>query len=362
MPDYYVGLMSGTSLDGVDAVIAAARGERLRFVEHLYLPYSAGLRERVLALHESGEDELHRAALVGNELAATYARAVRTLLARSRVNAREVAAVGCHGQTVRHRPDAGYTTQLVNGALLAELTGITAVCDFRSRDIAAGGEGAPLAPAFHEAMFRSRSQNRAIVNIGGIANITCLPARGKITGSDCGPGNVLLDAWMHAKRGARFDRNGNWAASGRVIPPLLRDLRSHPFFRRRAPKSTGREEFNLAWLRRSLAGGERAADVQATLLELTATTIAQALRACRPPSREIYLCGGGARNGSLLARLAALLPGKAVRATDALGISAQHVEALAFAWLARQALRGKPGNVPSVTGAGLRVLGAIYRA
>ena len=363
MPECYIGLMSGTSLDGVDAVIAAARGDGLRFIAHAYLAYPHSLRKRLLALHGPARDELHRAALIANELAATYAKALKTLLARSRVRAGEVAAVGCHGQTIRHRPDAGYTTQLVNGALLAELTGITAVCDFRSRDIAAGGEGAPLAPAFHEARFRSRSRNRAIVNIGGIANITCLPAHGAVTGFDCGPGNVLLDAWIGEKRGAAFDVDGKWAASGRIDPRLLQKLLSHPFIRRRPPKSTGRGEFNLAWVKRSLAGTERAPDVQATLLELTATTIARALRGCRPRPDEVYLCGGGARNGALLARVASLLPDRTVRTIDALGVAAEHVEALAFAWLARQALEGKPGNIPAVTGArGPRVLGAIYRA
>lgn len=362
MPEYYAGLMSGTSLDGIDAVIAAAHGGRLRLIAHAYLAYPRSVRKQLLALHGPAGDELHRAALIANELAVSYGKALKTLLARSGIRAGGVAAVGCHGQTIRHRPDAGYTTQLVNGALLAELTGITVVCDFRSRDIAAGGEGAPLAPAFHEASFRSRSRNRAIVNIGGIANITCLPARGSVTGFDCGPGNVLLDAWIDEKRGTAFDIDGKWAARGRVDPRLLQRLLSHPFIRREPPKSTGRGEFNLAWLKRSLAGTERAPDVQATLLEFTATTIARALRACRPGPDEVYLCGGGARNGALLARLASLLPDRTVGTVDALGVAAEHVEALAFAWLARQALKGKPGNVPAVTGArGPRVLGAIYR-
>jgi anhydro-N-acetylmuramic acid kinase len=363
MPEYYAGLMSGTSLDGVDAVVAATRGERLRVLGSLHRTFPAALRRRLLDLHGPGADELHRAALVANELSAIYAKALTALLARSRIGASHVAAVGCHGQTIRHRPGAGYTTQLVNGALLAELTGITAVCDFRSRDIAAGGEGAPLAPAFHEAAFRSRSRNRAIVNLGGIANITCLPARGRVTGFDCGPGNMLMDAWIQESRGAPFDSGGEWAASGRMDTPLLRKLLSHPFLRRRPPKSAGRAEFNLAWLRRSLAGAKRPADVQATLLEFTAITIARALRACRPPAKEIYLCGGGARNRALVARLASLLPGRTVASTETLGVAAEHVEALAFAWLARRALEGKAGNVPAVTGArGPRLLGAIYRA
>lgn len=363
MPELYIGLMSGTSLDGVDAVLAAGRGKHLQLLNSVHLSYPAGLRRRLLALHRPGNDELHRAVVLGNELAALYAAAVRALLARAAVRARAVVAIGCHGQTVRHRPDAGYTLQLVNGALLAELTRISVVCDFRSRDIAAGGEGAPLVPAFHRAMFGSPRGDRTIVNVGGIANVTCLPARGSVTGFDCGPGNCLLDAWILERRRKRYDRNGAWAARGSVIPRLLRKLLAHPFFRRQPPKSTGRDEFNLKWLQRALTGRERAVDVQATLLELTATAIARAVRRHYAGAREVFICGGGARNRALLARLAALLPGKRVATTGALGIAPEHVEALAFAWLARQALNEKPGNLPAVTGArGPRVLGAIYPA
>lgn len=363
MSEYYVGLMSGTSLDGVDAVLAAARGGRLRLVEHVRLPFSAGVKKRLLALHQSGRDELHRAALLANELSDLYAVAVRRVLARGAMRAGAIAAIGCHGQTVRHRPRAGYTLQLVNGARLAERTGVTVACDFRSRDIAAGGEGAPLAPAFHRAMFASPRRGRAIVNIGGIANVTWLPARGTITGFDCGPGNCLLDAWIQHTRRKPFDAHGAWAARGRVIPRLLMDLLAHPFIRRRPPKSTGRDEFDLRWVRRFLSGREQAADVQATLLEFTARTIALAVRSRCAAAAEVFVCGGGARNRALLARLAALLPGKRIATTAALGIEPGHVEALAFAWLARQLLRRRPGNLPAVTGAkGPRVLGAIYPA
>jgi anhydro-N-acetylmuramic acid kinase len=361
MPDYYIGLMSGTSLDGVDAVLAGSRGTRVRLRENVHLPYPSGLRARLLALLEAGPDELHRSALLANELSALYASAVRRLLTRARVSARAVAAIGCHGQTVRHRPQAGYTLQLVNGARLAERTGITVVCDFRSRDIAAGGEGAPLAPAFHRALFADPRRSRVIVNIGGIANITCLPARGAVTGFDCGPGNCLLDAWIRLKRRKSYDAGGTWAASGRVIPSLLKKLLAHPFIRRRPPKSTGRDEFNLRWVKRVLSGDEQAADVQATLLEFTATGIARAVRSHCAGTREIFVCGGGARNRALLARLTALLPGTRIATTAALGVEPEHVEALAFAGLARQALRREPGNLPAVTGArGPRVLGAIY--
>src|SRR5512134_1574372 len=361
MPDYYVGLMSGTSLDGVDAALAATRGGRLLQLRSVHLPFPAKLRSRLLGLQESGYDELHRAALLSNELSDLYAGAIRRLLARAGVAARAIAAIGCHGQTVRHRPADGYTLQLVNGARLAEQSGISVVCDFRSRDIAASGEGAPLVPAFHRAMFANARRSRAVVNVGGIANLTSLPARGTVTGFDCGPGNCLLDAWIREKRRKRYDARGAWAARGRVIAPLLAKLLAHSFFRRRPPKSTGREEFNLSWVKRALSGRERAADVQATLTELTAVTIARAVRRYCAGAREVFVCGGGSRNRALLARLAGLLPRIRVATTAALGIEPQHVEALAFAWLARQALRREPGNLPAVTGArGLRVLGAIY--
>ena len=361
MSELYIGVMSGTSLDGVDAVLAIAHGRQLRLVECVHTAFPAPLRLRLLALQQSAGDELHRSALLANEISDIYAVAVRRLLARAGVAARAIAAIGCHGQTVRHRPREGYTLQLVNGARLAERCGITVVCDFRSRDIAAGGEGAPLVPAFHQAMFRHPRRNRALINVGGIANVTCLPATGRVTGFDCGPGNCLLDAWIRTSRRMPYDADGAWAASGRVVPRLLTRLLAHPFLRRRPPKSTGHEEFNLPWLRHMLSGNERAADVQATLLELAALPIARAVRRRCGSAREVFVCGGGARNRALLARLAELLPGKRVVTTAALGIDPQHVEALAFAWLARQALRNRPGNLPAVTGArGPRVLGAIY--
>jgi anhydro-N-acetylmuramic acid kinase len=312
-------------------------------------------------LQQRGNDELHLAAVLANELSDLYAGAVRRLLARARVGARAVAAIGCHGQTVRHRPGDGYTLQLVNGARLAERSGITVVCDFRSRDVAAGGEGAPLAPAFHRALFGTAHRSRVIVNVGGIANLTSLPARGTVSGFDCGPGNCLLDIWIKKRRGKHYDRSGAWAARGTVVPRLLTKLLAHPFLQRRPPKSTGREEFSLRWLERALAGSERPVDVQATLLELTAVTIARAVRSYCADAREVFVCGGGAYNRALLARLATSLSGKRVATTAALGIEPEHVEALAFAWLAREALMRRPGNLPAVTGArGPRVLGAIY--
>lgn len=361
MSELYIGLMSGTSLDGVDAVLADLRGGRSRLLASTSLAFPATLRARLVELHTPGKNELHRAALLANELSENYAVAVQRTLRRAHVSAGAVGAIGCHGQTVRHRPRDGYTLQLINGAALAEATGIPVICDFRSRDIAAGGEGAPLAPAFHHAMFASHRQNRVVVNIGGIANLTRLPARGKVTGFDCGPGNCLLDAWIGARRHKPYDRNGAWASSGTVVPRLLNRLLSHPFLQRRPPKSTGRDEFDLQWLAGALKPRDRPADVQATLLEFTATTIAQAVIEQGGGAREIYVCGGGARNRFLLRRLATLLPGRRVATTAMLGVDPQHVEALAFAWLARQTIKDEPGNLPEVTGArGLRVLGAVY--
>jgi anhydro-N-acetylmuramic acid kinase len=359
--ELYIGLMSGTSLDGVDAVLMDFSAGRHTVVGDSFLPYDDELRARVLGMHQSRFDELHQAALLGNSLSQLYATATRALLRKCGVRAEEVQALGCHGQTIRHRPDAGYTLQLGNGAVLAELTGVTVVCDFRSRDIAAGGQGAPLVPAFHRAVFAHPSVHRVILNLGGIANLTDLPTSGRVRGFDTGPANILMDAWTQKATGAAFDRNGEWAASGQVIDGLLSKLTSHEYFRRKPPKSTGRDLFNLEWLELHLSGDEAAADVQATLLALTATTVAADIRKYCPGAREVYACGGGARNQALLAALQQALGDARVSTTAELGIDPDWVEACAFAWLARQALHLAPGNVPSVTGAiGSRVLGTIY--
>lgn len=362
MPGLYIGLMSGTSMDGIDAaLVELGAATALRTLVHQ--PFPPQLRDELLALNTPGDNELHRAAQAANALSLGYAAIVKTLLAQTGVAAKDITAIGCHGQTVRHQPQSGYTTQLVNGALLAELTGIRVVCDFRSRDIAAGGEGAPLVPAFHQAVFASPQCGRAIVNIGGIANISVLPVNGDVSGFDCGPGNALMDGWIMAHRNQAYDAGGAWAASGCVLPELAQRLLSHEFFARLPPKSTGRETFHLQWVRSALSGNERAEDVQATLCELTAAGIARALDVYCADTTEIYLCGGGARNDALSARLRALLPGRRIDVTDRLGIAAEAVEAAAFAWLAARALAGEPGNLPRVTGArGPRVLGAIYPA
>lgn len=362
-PDLYIGLMSGTSLDGVDAVLADFRGTSPKTIVTHYVPFPHELKARLLTLHEPAHNEIHHAAMVGNELAHLYQEAVAVLLEQAGIPAKDVRAIGCHGQTVRHKPHAGYTLQLNNPALLAELSGIIVVADFRSRDIAAGGEGAPLVPAFHDAVFRSPDLHRVALNIGGIANVTDLKPGTATRGFDCGPGNMLLDAWAQRHMGRPYDEDGNWAARGSLIRPLLDMLRAHTFFSAAPPKSCGREQFNLRWVESSLAENDSGADVQATLLELTASTIADAIgRWCGTPD-ELVICGGGAHNATLMKRLAVLLRQAQVRKSDELGVGADWVEALAFAWLARQALLGLPGNLPEVTGAkGPRMLGAIYPA
>lgn len=374
----YIGLMSGTSMDGVDGVLVdfsadARSGLHVVADAHVAMPPSLGAE--LLALNTSGPDELQRAALAANALARLQAEVVAHLLIKADIEPEQVRAVGSHGQTVRHRPGefdgTGFTTQLNNGALLAEACGIDVVCDFRSRDVAAGGQGAPLVPAFHRDVFTS-ARPRAILNIGGIANLTLLPSTAEsaptdgatLGGFDTGPGNALMDHWCRLHTDAPYDDDGRWAASGQVDGMLLVELMADAYFRKSPPKSTGRDLFNADWLAQVLAraGGTRApADVQATLLELTARSAIDALRAAAAGTRELLVCGGGARNGALMARLAALWPGLAVATTDSAGLPAQQVEAAAFAWLAKQFCERLPGNHPKVTGAaGLRVLGALY--
>ncbi len=358
--DRYIGLMSGTSVDGVDAVVADFSDNKVRTVGHVHAPFAPTLRAQLQALMQPGADEIERAGDASVALARAYADAVAQLLAKTSLAAKDIAAIGAHGQTIRHRPERGFTTQLNAPAHLAELTGIAVVADFRSRDVAAGGQGAPLVPAFHAAVF-SGDVSRAVVNIGGIANVTLLPAKGSsepVRGFDTGPGNTLLDVWCERHTGKPFDESGAWAAAGRVDAPLLTRLLADPYFAQSAPKSTGRERFNAAWLDAALAAEGRAiaaVDVQATLVSLTAMTINNALVAHGVAS--CFACGGGVFNGPLLRGMLG------AQSTAALGVDPMHVEALAFAWLARQCFMSAPGNVPAVTGAkGPRVLGAVYPA
>jgi anhydro-N-acetylmuramic acid kinase len=373
MRELYIGLMSGTSLDGVDGVIVEfepAGARPLRVVSHVHHPFETSLGHELLALNAPGESELHRAALAGNALAQVYADVVGALLAASATLPAQVRAVGVHGQTVRHRPrefdGIGYTVQLNNPALLAERIGIDVVADLRSRDLAAGGQGAPLVPAFHRAAFGRPDDDVAVLNLGGIGNLTVLCADGRTLGYDCGPGNALLDHWCDQHTGRAYDEGGAWGASGQVIDALLTRLRAEPYFSLVPPKSTGRDLFNPTWLQTHLARfalPTRPVDVQATLTELTAATCAAEVQAQAGNARELLVCGGGAFNDLLMQRLAARLPNVDVLATDARGLPAEQVEACAFAWLARAFVRRDPGNLPSVTGAtGPRVLGALYPA
>ncbi|MDB5790974.1 MAG: anhydro-N-acetylmuramic acid kinase [Massilia sp.] len=363
----YIGLMSGTSLDGVDGVLADFGNNAIRTIEAAFLPFPAALRAELMALQANGDNEIEREAIAAKGLAQSYAACVDALVAHA---AGPVAAVAVHGQTIRHRPELGFTRQTNNPSLLAELTGIDVIADFRSRDIAAGGQGAPLVPAFHAAAFGKPGTTRVVVNIGGIGNISVLHGDGRVSGYDTGPGNVLLDGWIGRHQGKQYDEDGAWGASGRVDEALLAALLDEPYFHQPAPKSTGRDLFHLAWLDARLARmpvqapGLAPADVQATLVALTARTIARAILDEGVAVDAVYVCGGGACNGALLRSLAAALGGKVpVESTAALGIAPNRVEALAFAWLGYRFNQRQPGNMPAVTGAkGLRVLGALYPA
>ena len=362
-PQLFIGVMSGTSLDGVDAVLAQFRADGVRILGSSRVAFAGGLRRELFSLNSPGKDEINRAALAGDALARHYAAAVRKLLARSGKRPAAIAAIGCHGQTIRHRPGAGYTTQIGNAALLAELSGIRVVADFRSRDVAAGGEGAPLAPALHAAVFASRDEDRAVLNLGGIANLTLLRRDRGVLGFDSGPGNCLLDLWATRHLGTPYDRDGRWAEGGRVDSGLLKKMRAAPYFAASPPKSTGRDLFNESWLRSRLKPGARARDVQATLLELTARSVAEALARHGRGVKRVIVCGGGVQNRALMARLAELIAPAKLESSERHGMAPQLVEATAFAWLAKRALEAAPGNIAAVTGArGPRVLGAVYPA
>jgi anhydro-N-acetylmuramic acid kinase len=355
--------MSGTSLDGVDAALIDFSRPPGTLLDNHFLQYPEEVRTEAVALNSVSGNELDRSARLSLQLAELYARAVNGVLRNSAMDPRQIAAIGCHGQTVRHKPDLGYSIQLCSGARLAEMTGIRVVTDFRSRDIAARGQGAPLVSAFHNACFHHPRLHRVIVNIGGVANLTDLATEGPTRGFDTGPGNVLLDLWANMHLGDTLDVDGKFAASGEVDENLLSRMMSDPFFDMPPPKSTGRDRFNRDWLERVDPAGTEANDVQATLAELSARTITQGIdRHCAGAS-ELYLCGGGVHNSDLVRRIAKCQPGRTVKSTLDLGIDPDYVEAFAFAWLARCAINGTPSNLPSVTGAtGFRVLGAIYPA
>lgn len=360
----YIGVMSGTSLDGLDIALIE-QTSAIRLVATHYIPMPDSLRAELLGLCASGPDEIARSAIAQQHWVKLAAQGVHALLSNQHLKPEAIRAIGSHGQTIRHEPARGFTVQIGNPALLTELTGITVVSDFRSRDVAAGGQGAPLVPAFHEALFEERTGNQAVLNVGGFSNLSLIEPTKPVAGFDCGPGNVLMDAWIQQQRGENYDRNGDWAKTGIVEPELLEALLSDPFFITQGPKSTGREVFNLPWLEQHLSRfpALAAENVQATLLELTAVTIVTSLQSAQANTQELLVCGGGAHNLALMTRLAALLPDTTVTSTASHGVDPDWVEAMAFAWLAHCCLEGIAANRPSVTGArGLRVLGAIYPA
>ena len=360
----YVGMMSGTSMDGVDAVACVFNEKGCQFIARSFEPYSDMLRESLLSLCQTGPDEVFRMQNGANEIAKIYAKAFNKLLTDSGLNYKNIRAIGAHGQTIRHNPQIGASTQLIKGALLAELTKTDVITVFRSRDLAAGGEGAPLVPAFHKWVL-SGDVPRGILNIGGISNLTVLPERGsddEVLGFDCGPGNVLMDAWIEKVNHVRYDQDAVWARSGKVIPQLLESLKQEKFFSLVPPKSTGRELFNLPWLEARL-NGEKPEDVQRTLVSFTAETVTDASRHFAPHVKELRVCGGGAKNPLMISELALLNPELVVTTTADLGVDPQDVEGLAFAWLAYRFDRRESGNLPSATGAsGSRILGCLYPA
>ena len=361
-PSLFIGLMSGTSLDGVDGVLADFSNGAIQTVAAAFTPFPAALRSELMALQAASHNELEREALAANALAQVYADCVRSLLPSCPA---PLTAVAVHGQTIRHRPELGFTRQTNNPALLAELTGIDVIADFRSRDVAAGGQGAPLVPAFHDAAFGKPGAARVVVNIGGIGNISVLHGDGRVTGFDTGPGNVLMDLWIAHHQGRAYDEDGAWGASGAVHEPLLNELLDEPYFSQPAPKSTGRDLFHEPWLNAKLAqyGDVAPNDVQATLTQLTAVTIARAIRDEGVTPDAVYVCGGGAYNGALLRAIGAELGGVKVASTAELGVAPNRVEALAFAWLGWRFMQREAGNLAAVTGArGPRILGALYPA
>ncbi len=374
----FVGLISGTSADGIDAALVRFQSPQandapasVELVRGRTYAWNDALRARLVALGQGSDAQsLDELGTLDVQIAEAFAAATLRLLEEAGVPASEVRAIGSHGQTVRHRPAGArfdgrhpFTWQMGDGGLIAERTGIATVSDFRRRDVAAGGHGAPLLPALHADLLHSADEDRAVLNLGGIANFTLLPAQGAVRGFDTGPANCLLDAWCLRHTGAAFDAGGVFAAQGQLDPDLLMRLLDEPWFMLPPPKSTGREHFHLAWVERRLDGDESPTDVQATLLELSAMTIADALRAHQPGTQRVLACGGGVHNPRLLERIGAQLPGVAVESTARHGVDPDFVEAMGFAWLARQTLSGRPGNLPSVTGAiGPRVLGAIHPA
>lgn len=374
-PQLFIGLISGTSADGIDAALVRFTGDddnsQCELVHGRTYAWPDELRSRLIELGQGAPVEsLDEVGTLDVRIGAHFAAAALQVAGEAGIAAREVQAIGSHGQTVRHRPAGAafdgnhpFTLQLGDAHVIAERSGITTVADFRRRDVAAGGHGAPLLPALHNALLHSVQEDRAVLNLGGIANFTLLPRHGEVRGFDTGPANALMDAWCARHTGQAFDAGGAFAAQGTCDSALLQRLLDEAWFALPPPKSTGREVFHLDWVQARLHGGEAAADVQATLLELTAASVADALLAHQPGTRRVLVCGGGVHNARLLERIAARLPDAKVESTARHGVDPDFVEAMGFAWLARQAMLRKPGNLPSVTGArGPRVLGVVHPA
>ena len=357
-----IGIMSGTSLDGIDIALTRIDKKKISVLDFLHINYSAELKEKILKLHFPEKNELEKSSILSNDLAVLTGRGINRLLINNNLSAKQIKGVGYHGQTIRHRPEKGFSTQIGNADLLSEITNLTVVSNFRNRDIAAKGQGAPLVPAFHKDIFFSKTKNRVILNIGGISNITYLPTDGSIIGFDCGPGNILMDHWIKVNHDLNFDKNGKWAKKGQIIDDLLKYFLNDNFFKKKPPKSTGRDLFNLDWIKKGIKKSYSSEDIQRTLLELTAISIAKAIKKHCSKANEIYVCGGGAKNIFLIE----ILKNKtnlSIQTTGDLNLPEQQVEAVAFAWLANQTLNKKFNNSPDVTGAkGFRILGSIHQS
>lgn len=364
-PTYYIGLMSGTSLDSIDAVIACFEPSFELIATHTH-PIPDSLKSDIARLMQPGDQEIDLMGEVDYKLGALFANACNEVITKSDLTTKDIVAIGSHGQTIRHRPELNFTLQIGSGSMIAEKTGITTVADFRSRDLAAGGQGAPLVPAFHHALFHSTKNDRGLLNIGGMANLTVLPSdlTSAVTGFDTGPGNILLDSWIRHCQGLHYDNKGEWAASGKTNQTLLDSMLSLPYFKEEPPKSTGRELFNLDWIKTHIGSSNISPeDIQRTLLALTAITVAQDIKRYAPTIKELFVCGGGSKNIHLLKELQSLLPNIHVGTTEDIFLDPDWVEAVAFAWLSKQCIEGKTGSYASVTGAkGNRILGAIYQA
>ena len=367
--EYYIGLMSGTSVDGIDAGLYDFSEEHPQVIDFYFQPFAPQVKQKIHALCTNHQSvSLSEYGELDTQLGLLYAEACLNLLSQAKINANNVKAIGNHGQTLYHSPNATYpfTLQIGDANIISQKTGITTIADFRRRDIAAGGQGAPLVPAFHQAMFQTDRENRVIVNIGGIANLSILPkdTQAAILGFDTGPGNTLMDYWIAKHQNNSYDNNGEWAATGKVQNELLKQLKADPYFAESPPKSTGTEYFSANWLTKKLAAlpANPPKDVQRTLCQLTAETIAEAIQRFAPETGQVFLCGGGTHNQTLCKELAQLLK-LPIASTESQGVHPDQVEAMAFAWLAKRTLEGLTGNLPETTGAKQAViLGGIYQA